>query len=166
VDIQSAVNGVRVHKLGSSGSKATDWLNANATQWQAGISSLAPNLVILCLGTNDQASYTAKVFQGHIENMVARIRAAAPTADILLMCPCENQGGRANPMATYAGAMRYNASVYGTAFLDLQPAFGLLPADYAFGSARPWFQADGFHPEPTTGGYAIAAALLRLLRPE
>ncbi|HFI5644464.1 TPA: hypothetical protein ACGQVP_005560, partial [Raoultella planticola] len=93
------------------------------------------------------------------------VRAATPTADILLIGPAENNrpGGNTIAMSNYARQMYDLAREQDVAFLNLQNSFGVNPEDYAYGSARPWMVADGLHPDPDTGGYAIAAAVIRAL---
>lgn len=163
LDVQQTADGVRVHKLGATGSAAIQWQAVNAAQWEAGLSALAPNLVTILLATNDQPIYDAATFSGYVQTMITRVKAAVPTADILLIAPCENGRGEPNPMSTYADALAQLAAVNHCAFLDLQYAFGDVYADYGFGSARNWFASDTIHPDPATGGRAIVDAVTRLL---
>lgn len=165
LDVQKAGPGVRWHKLAGTGSRAQHWTRVSATTWEAGLAALAPNLVAVLLGTNDQTSYDAEVFKAHVQELISRVRHAAPAADILLIAPCENQLARPNPMSTYADALYELAVANDCAFMDLQYVFGEYPEDYAADSPRPWFSPDGLHPEPSTGGRAIADAVLRLLVP-
>lgn len=163
VDVQASTSGVRVHKLGATGSRASQWAAVDAAQWQAGMAALAPHLVVIMHGTNDQAAYDAESFRGYLQTIVSRVRAALPAADLLLVAPCENQRGLPNAMSGYTAVMRQLAVEERCACIDLQPYFGDDPADYAAGSARPWFNADQVHPEPATGGRAIVDAILRVL---
>ncbi|WP_437440622.1 SGNH/GDSL hydrolase family protein [Raoultella terrigena] len=167
VNVMNAASpGVVVHKLGGSGSYSTQWVNANATRWQTAFTTLKANLVTIMLGTNDQGVKLAPAtFKANILTMINRVRAATPTADILLICPAENNrpGGNTIAMSNYARQMYNLALEQDVAFLNLQNSFGVNPADYAYGSVRPWMVADGLHPEPDTGGYAIAAAVIRAL---
>lgn len=164
LDLQKSTSGVRVHKLGSTGSRSSQWAGVDAAEWQAGLTALAPHLVIIMHGTNDQSAYEPATFRTHMETILDRVRVAVPAADILLMAPCENiRVGNAWPMEDYAEQAYQLAEEYSTGFLNLQPVFGLVPADYANGSARPWFNADLVHPDPTTGGRAIVDAVIRTL---
>lgn len=163
LDIRKTTAGVVLHKLGSTGSRSSQWAAVDATGWQTGIAGLDPRLVIIMHGTNDQPVYTAATYKTHMAAIIDRVRAAVPYADILLVAPCENQRGEANLMSSYALAAYELAGQYSCAFLDLQPAFGLLPGDYASGSGRPWFNLDQVHPEPSTGGVAMVDAILRVL---
>jgi lysophospholipase L1-like esterase len=165
LDIQkSGAAGVRIHKLGGTGSTAANWIAADETAWSAGLAALSPHIVSVLLGTNDQSSASEEVFRSRIQTLTARIRASVPAADILLVAPAENGLGRAIPMSQYARAMRQIASEYSCSFLDLQYSFGLAPADYASGSARPLFHSDQVHPNDL-GGRAITAAIFRLIAP-
>lgn len=164
-DVQAVSRGIRWHKLAGTGARAAHWASVSGSEWSAGIAALNPRLVTVLLGTNDQAFYDAAVFKAHVQTMIDRIRAAVPSADILLIAPCENQLARPNPMSSYAAALYELAEANDCAFLDLQYVFGDSPEDYAWGSSRPWFSPDGVHPDPATGGRAIVDAVLRLLVP-
>lgn len=162
--VDASAAGVVCHKLGASGSSSADWVARNATRWQSSFGNLEANLTTIMLGTNDQgAAMTPETFKANIITMIDRIRAARPTTDILLVCPQENQRTtNTYPMTKYAQAMYEIArDDRDVGFLWLQQSFGVNPADYAYGSARPWMISDGIHPDPDTGGYAIVAALMR-----
>jgi len=165
LDVQKTADGVRVHKLGGTGSASSSWTAVNAAYWQAGLTALAPNLVTILLGTNDQGvSMTAATYRTNIQTMITRIRAALPVADIALIMPCENQRvANTYAMSVYAKEAYELAAINNCAWLDLQYVFGDTAAQYAYGSARPWFAADLIHPDPTTGGRVITDAVYRLL---
>lgn len=159
--------GVLVHKLGGSGSSTANWVNGMDSRWLTAFQDLGADLVTIMLGTNDQgASISAATYRTNLLTMIDRIRSVRPTADILLVCPAENNrpGGNTIPMATYAEVMHKIArDDRDVAFLNLQASFGDKAADYALGGIRPWMVADGLHPDPATGGYAIASAILRAM---
>jgi len=165
VDVQKTNDGVRVHKLGSTGSSSADWSSVNATHWKNALSALAPNLVTILLGTNDQgASMTTATYRINIQTMITRIREALPFADIALIMPCENQRtSNTYAMSMYAKELYELAAINNCAYLDLQYVFGDTASQYAYSSARPWFAADLIHPDPTTGGRVITDAVYRLL---
>lgn len=161
---ERAGSGVLVHKIAATGSHANHWASRNADKWKSGFAALGEvNLAVIMFGTNDQPNYSVSTFKTNMTTMVDRIRAVNPTADILIVAPCENQRANTRPMSSYARAARQVAVARKCAFLDLQYVFGENAADYAAGSARPWFNVDLIHPEPLTGGRAIADAVLRLL---
>jgi lysophospholipase L1-like esterase len=165
IDVQKATDGVRLHKLGGTGSNAAQWAGVNATYWQNGLIALAPNLVTILLGTNDQGlGDSPAVFRANIQTMLTRIKAALPYADIMLIMPCENQRvANTYAMSAYATEIYELAAINKCAYLDLQYVFGDNAADYAFGTARAWFASDLIHPDPTTGGRVITDAIYRLL---
>ena len=154
--------GVLIHKLGATGSRAQQWAAVDATRWQAGFTALAPDLVTICHGTNDQGSARTKAqYKADVQTIISRARSARPACDILLIAPAENQRtDNAIAMSEYAQALYEISQEQDVAYLDLQPTFGVLPADYASGSDRPWFNADLIHPEPELGGFAIADVYL------
>ncbi len=159
------VSGVVVHKLAATGSHSGQWAALNAAKWQTAYAALGQvNLGILMYGTNDQRSVFIPDFKSNVSTLIDRMRAVTPSTDILLIPACEN--GRTDnprPMSEYIAAMRDVAFSKKCAFLNLQPLFGDTYADYAPGSARPWFASDFIHPDPPTGGRVIADAVLRLV---
>ncbi|HFI5644062.1 TPA: SGNH/GDSL hydrolase family protein [Raoultella planticola] len=165
--LNQTMSGVLVHKMGGSGSHTNHWVNAMDQRWLDAFENLGADLVTIMLGTNDQgAQLSAATFRANILTMIDRVRSVRPTADILLICPAENNRptGNSIPMTTYAEVMyKIARDDRDVAFLNLQSSFGAKAADYAAGGIRSWMVADGLHPEPTTGGYAIASAVLRAL---
>ncbi|HBX9785549.1 TPA: SGNH/GDSL hydrolase family protein [Klebsiella pneumoniae] len=164
--VDASAAGIVCHKLGASGSSSADWVARDATRWKTSFATLGGDLTSIMLGTNDQgAGMPPSTFKSNIIEMVDRVRAARPTTDVLLVCPQENQRtDNLYPMSEYAKAMYEIArDERDVAFLWLQNDFGVKPADYAYGSSRPWMIADGIHPDPDSGGYAIVAALMRAL---
>ncbi|STR76986.1 flagellar biosynthesis, cell-distal portion of basal-body rod [Klebsiella pneumoniae] len=157
--------GVRVHKLGASGSSLASWLSMDAAAFAAALTELALDTIIILTGTNDQRiTGGATAFENNLRSFIARIRAALPGADILFVMPCENERTD-NPttMATMAKRARSVTAELGCAFINLQYIFGDNPADYAYGSVHSWFAEDGIHPDPATGGYLIKDAVFRVL---
>lgn len=153
--------GVGFHKLGSTGSRAAQWEALDQSRFRPCIAALDLDLAIVSLGTNDQAVPATKdAFKASIEAIILNVRGARPAADMLLLAPCENQRGLPTPMSDYADAMYDLAVKYKLAFIDLQANFGEKAADYASGSARPWFLSDKIHPDGATGGRAIVNAVL------
>lgn len=158
-------SGVRVHKLGASGSSLASWLSMDATDFGKALTELALDTVIIITGTNDQRiTGGATAFEANLRAFIARIRQALPGADILFVMPCENERTD-NPvtMASMAARARTVASDLNCAFINLQYIFGENPADYAYGSIHPWFASDGIHPDPATGGYLIKDAIYRVM---
>lgn len=156
--------GIRVHKLGATGSDSSLWASADDTEWSKAITELAPNLVSILLGTNDQFSLTPEEFKANMQTLISRVKTALPLADVLIIMPCENGAGNPNPMIEYALLAYELAITNRCAFYDLQYVFGDDFSEYSSTSARNWFNVDGIHPEPSTGGVAIVDSILRLLK--
>ncbi|MCY0709728.1 SGNH/GDSL hydrolase family protein [Klebsiella pneumoniae] len=165
--LNKTASGVLIHKMGGSGSHTRHWVTAMDARWLAAFESLGADLVTIMLGTNDQgAKLSASTFRNNILTMIDNVRSVRPTADILLICPAENNrdGGNSIPMTTYAEVMyKIARDDRDVAFLNMQASFGESHEDYAAGSARPWMIGDGLHPDPSTGGYAIAGAITRAI---
>lgn len=157
--------GVRVHKLGASGSSLASWLSMDATDFARALSELALDTVIIITGTNDQRiTGGATAFESNLRSFITRIQTTLPGADILFVMPCENQRTD-NPvtMASMAARAKTVASDMNCAFINLQYIFGEDPADYAYGAVHSWFASDGIHPDPSTGGYLIKDAIYRVM---
>jgi len=166
VDIQSAANGVRVHKLGCTGSRANQWAAVNAAQWQASITSLAPQLVTIMLGTNDQTiARTPAEFAADLTTIITRIKTAMPSVDIAIMMPAENQRGLPTLMSTYAAAAVEVAYAQNCAYLDTQYLFGDAsnPTEYGSAGTIPLYSPDLVHPVAATGGRVIVDGVMRFL---
>lgn len=170
VDMQSSANGVRVHKLGGSGSTSAQWAAVTPATWAAQIAGLGPNLTGIMQGTNDQGTGLSTAQSAtNIAQIAANVILGQSNAtDILIMSPAENQRlTNPIPMPQFAQAQREMAIANGYAYLDFQYYFGSpdnFAAAYAnSNAARPWYASDGIHPDPTTGGRVMASAIVRLL---
>lgn len=166
--LTSAAPGVYVHKIGATGSSISSWASATATQWEAGIAALAPQLIVYMDGPNSQAgNMTASAWATNLSTLVGRFRTAAPGSDILLMAPPENQLGRTVKISDYALELRRFALSNNVCVLDLQDHFGSAtsPSEYGSAGAVPLFNVDNLHPEPSTGGRVILSAVLSTISP-
>lgn len=166
IDFQSTASGIRVNKIAGTGSSASQWATqAPTTGWRSAMTALNLNLVCILQGTNDQSgAATQATFKTNINTIITGVRAALPSVDILLIAPCEN--GRANtvPMSQYQDAMAQLAIEQDCAFVNLQHIFGLTYAEYGnTGTKRQWMASDLIHPNPPTGGRAIADAVTRMI---
>ncbi|OKP29376.1 hypothetical protein [Serratia fonticola] len=166
VDSQSTAPGVRIHKLGCSGSTAAQWAGVGA-QWGNQMTALSCKCHQVMLGTNDQGVATLpSVFAGNLATIFTNLNAILPYSDRALVTPAENQRTtNIYKMPLYAQAAREFALSNDIGYCDLQTFFGS-PENYAFAyayanSSRPWYAADLIHPDGLTGGRAIASALNR-----
>jgi lysophospholipase L1-like esterase len=157
VTLARNVDGVRVHKIGRAGASTNHWYNVDATAWPASLAALSPDLIVFVIGTNDQATTSLTNFLARYTAVIARMQAALPTAEILLVAPCENLAGRAAPMWHYTAITRALSEIHGVSFLDLQPVFGTTPTTYAH------LFEDTVHPMPGAGGLLIAEAVLKAM---
>jgi lysophospholipase L1-like esterase len=164
IDLRSNAAGVRVNKLGDSGSQARTWAAATAETWQAGQALLAPDLFIIMLGTNDQVRRNPDLLPADLLTIATRCKAAVPSADVLLMQPPENLLGRSTLMKDLTAAVRDMAIANDIAFIDMQHYFG--PADnpsfYASDGAFPLMRPDNVHPN-NDGSLMLADVALRVL---
>lgn len=161
-ELQRAAPGVRIHKMGNGGSETADWVAADSTNWDTAITAFAPNLCVILLGTNDQASDTAPdTYGANLETMIDRIRAAMPNCDVLLWSSSDNPRTTYHyRMSDYAAAMRTVAINRGVAFFDGYRCLG----DYATADDRGLYR-DIIHPN-TTGYRVLANAVIDRLMPD
>ncbi|MNX78385.1 hypothetical protein D3C86_1099720 [compost metagenome] len=125
VDLQSATDGIVLHKLGSSGAKASDWQTSATASWRAAIAALGLNAAQVLLATNDRAaSVGPTTFAGQMGALCTALKTAIPAIDVMFIVPPENTEAAATPMSAYATAMRPQAVASKAAFLDLQSSFG------------------------------------------
>lgn len=165
-------SGVIVHKLGAAGSKTRDWAGAT-TNWSEAdkatyrdfMTALAPHALVVFGGTNSQSAYSADLERTYMQTVIDLNRAALPYADHALITSPENARVNARPMSDYAAVHRELAHVNGIAHLDLQPAFGSDPAQYADGTPRGWLNPSLIHPSTgdAGGSQIIIDRFLRLL---
>lgn len=151
-------NGVRVHKLGNGGLTAENATDVDATIWQAGIAALAPNLVIVLLGTNDHShDVVPATFGTQITTLITRIRAARANTDILLLSPADNDLTETYALSEYVTVLRDLAVSEETCMVD----FYLNLPDYTIGNAR------GLYSNTThlnaSGGQVGASLLVRVV---
>lgn len=172
VDQRSATAGVRLHKLGSSGSQGLTWTTASATAWQAQMGKLAANVFMFMSGTNDQAGSVAPAtVSSRFDTMLTRFTAINPLADRIIATPPENNRTTNTVLMTdYAAAVRALAVDRGVTYVDHQYYWGSpanYGAEYSSATGRGWLEPQNpgntglIHPT-TAGGYALADANLRL----
>ncbi len=118
---------------------------------------LAPEVVLLLIGTNDLAfGYSDEQIMGNIEQICSRIRQANPKTRIVLQSILPTRGDATRPnerIRAINARLKAFAEREGMAFLDLHPAF----AD-ARGELLVEFSFDGLHLNGP--GYAKWAELL------
>lgn len=165
VALKSAASGVRVNKLGATGSNISHWANAPTVQFDNSLSFLAADLFIYMDGTNSQSSGISPVAWGdYLDTVYDRVQAATPSTDVLFLTPPENQReGNTVSMASYAKQARLRAASRRFSFNDTQDAFGSAdnPTEYGSAGDVPLFSADLIHPDPYTGGRVLMSEVLK-----
>lgn len=161
IDSRKTSSGVIVNKLGCTGSKAAQWAAVDSITLP--LASLAPNLITILLGVNDISTTNATAYKTYIETSIVRIKTSLPTADILLIAPCDTGVVSVySPMSNYRKALYDLSKTYKVGFINLQAFFGDVYSDYGYGSIREWFESDNIHPT-TGGGKVILDAIIRAM---
>lgn len=159
-------NGVVVHNLGLSGSAIEQWVQVDASQWAAGLLTLNPHLVVINLGTNDQAS--AARFGAWVRELITRVRSVLPAADILLIASQEHFFAavpHTYKMGGYANELRTIAAELACGLIDLTVALGQPGVDYGSDLVAAKYNdlPDGIHEGFFFGGPKVASCILKAL---
>lgn len=146
-DLRRNQSGVRVNKMGASSSTWPRWLSATAADWQAGLTALGGDLTVMMESINGADSYDATAEVAYTAAMVARVRAALPVTDILMLSPPTTLATPRYSLRDRAYALRAYAAADGRmAHLDLQYVFGPDIADYADAGHAYFTNKDVNHP--------------------
>lgn len=156
-EVRNTVTGqVVLHKMGSGGAKAASFAGMGTGYLEAAYGSIAPDVVAITLGTNDQSAGAApSAFRTDIATIVSRVRTNMPLADILLLGPGPNATSAAYPITAYIEQLYDLAVELDCAFVDLMSGFGT----YEEALARGLFE-DAVHPSPA-GGLVIGRTIWR-----
>lgn len=156
VDFREDGNGVRLHKIGNGGAKASDYVGIDSTVWSAGLAAIAPDAVIVLLGTNEKLQdVSPDSMASSLDTLIARIRAAhTPTPDVVLLCPSDNGETDVYTMAQVAQAIRATAQRNECGLVDLYALWGAYDADWITES----LYYNNKHPD-TLGGRIMAQAI-------
>lgn len=165
VNFNHAADGIVLNKCANSGTRTLDWTAVDAASWEAGISRIPTDLVVMLWGTNDvRDGLTPTAYSNGIREMIRRTRSAHPPRngepgpDVMVIIPPEVwRAGAATPMAPYRDAILAIADELDIALLDLTHVLGN-PYD-----RRAWFDSDGVHPVEATSGHIIARAFVNSL---
>lgn len=150
--------GIKIDKLGMSGSRGSHWAAANAGLWQSEIAQLNPSVVIITLGTNDISSVSVSDYMSKIEAIIANIRVAKPTVPIILAPPTiGTRTGPAGDVSAYFPSLQDLARQNGYGYVEVSKFTG----PYATANtAGLWI--DGVH-MTTTGDKLFADVLIDYL---
>lgn len=161
--LENNASGVLYHALGVNGACYLHWGRAVAAIAQG--EALAPNLIVVSLGSNEAAgsNFVDEVFRREVDSFVSKLRATHPGVPILLTTPPEamrrGRNGRVpnNNFERVRDVLAAYAQSEGLALFDLYGATG------GAGSSLMWQSADllakdGIH--YTVEGYRAQGALL------
>lgn len=118
--------GIRVDKLGMSGSSASNWWNrVSPAIWISDIAQLSPDVVIITLGTNDILKDSAATYINAINRISAYIGVAVPDADIILAPPVSGaRSGPAGDVSAYYSGLQALAMSNGYGYIEASNFFG------------------------------------------
>ncbi|MCW5922067.1 MAG: hypothetical protein KIS77_06990 [Saprospiraceae bacterium] len=160
IALENELSGVVYHSVGVNGAKFNDFVRAKHFTRQ--LSELAPDLVIISLGTNEaQGKIDPKYFTRNIQNLIEKIHEHSPNALVMLTTPADSylRGGKSfNPnMPSVSEAIRKLAREKGYALWDLHHFAG------GENSAQQWksnglMSSDSVHFSKL--GYAVQGKLL------
>ncbi|MBI5537398.1 MAG: hypothetical protein HY898_32040 [Deltaproteobacteria bacterium] len=127
VIIESSEPGVVVDTLGLNGARYATALAYDEASWVREVARRAPDLVIMAYGSNESSDGKIRPDRhaALVEQLIARVRAAAPSAECLVFGPID-RGGKSYEEAVEElnGAQRAAASKAGCAFWSGQTAMG------------------------------------------
>lgn len=160
VDCQLPVPGARVAQLGHTGKATGDYVGATASDWQAGITALAPQMVGILLGTNDATSgVSLATYAANLTTLINRVKAASPTASVVLLSPPDRGDSTSIPIRSYIAAARAVAILQGVGYVDLLAAVG----DYAVASALGLYDVEDMVHLSQYGGKIASVAIQQAL---
>lgn len=159
VDCKVAGNGVRVHKLGASGSTAASWTaHPDGAVLAAALAVMAPNVIAVTLGTNDHSnSVDPAAFAASIEALLVTAIGSLD-AQALIVSPADNGNTAVYTVQDYVSELRSSSVAEGYAMFDSL----LLLGPYAEASARALYD-DASHINATAGRIITGTLLDELL---
>lgn len=151
--------GVEFSKCGNGGSYGGQWSTV-APQIGTIAAAMAPDLVMVILGTNDARSgYDADQYEAGIRALIAAWRAASPTCGFVLCLPPECGQAVASPLyRAYHERLRKIRS--DTAGVEILSLYDFWPS-YAVSNAQGMW-SNNLHPN-LSGGNVIAGLAMKLL---
>ena len=160
INLENGRPGLVYHSIGVNGAKFKHYLAAGLFVDQT--AALAPDLVILSLGTNEGLDYPYfdPQFVNQMDSLITRLRAKNPNARILLTTPADSyrRKTRRNPGVEIIGnKITTYADLHNLAYWDLyQVGGGSHSADHW--KKNRLMRFDGIH--FTVDGYALQGTLL------
>ena len=154
--------GVVYHTIGVNGAAVRHY--NRAPLFFAQVPALAPDLLIISLGTNDayEPGFDPTAWERQLDTLVSRLRRRCPQADVLLTAPADSYRRRTarNPdLARLRTVLRVYAQAHDLAYWDFAAVQG------GYGSMRAW-QTHGLATNDlvhfTNKGYDMQGLLLYL----
>ncbi|EXS25590.1 GDSL-like Lipase/Acylhydrolase family protein [Acinetobacter baumannii 573719] len=154
---QTSGSGVEVTKLGNGGSTGKDYLKISPTA-QANFSSyLAPDLVVLILGTNDYrlSGNTVQTFKDGLTAIIDGYRTSNPNCGFILIAPGNSNAPPLIPLSDFRDAIYEVAQAKTCEFYNMYDDWNTWSIENANGQ---W--ADAYHVSKS-GAYRIAQKLFK-----
>lgn len=145
--------GVVLDQLGINGARLTTPLAWNEAAWVAELRRRSPALVIFEYGTNESGDFSihAASFTDNLRRMMARVRAASPDSDCLVLAPTDRADTQ-DRSPVVRDALREAAKVSLCRFWDTYEVMGGKGSVLAWRSEEaPRARSDGVH--LTASGY-------------
>lgn len=154
----SGSNALCVHKLGSSGGRASFF--AESTYWPDSIAELTPKGATIMFGTNEHnANVSPTDYATNIQTIITELRAIDSNMDIILMCPGPTKYGntvsKTYQLSEYRDQLFDLAKSNGCAFIDFGSTFGPWSSDLV---TDQFIHSDEVHPG-TRGKYLYSNRL-------
>jgi lysophospholipase L1-like esterase len=160
INLENGKPGVVYHAIGVNGAKFKHYLAAELFVDQT--AALAPDLLILSLGTNEALDYPYfdPQFANQMDSLIQRLRAKNPNAKILLTTPSDSyrRKTRRNPGVEFIrNKIKNYADLHNLAYWDLYQAGGGKHSADLWKKSR-LMRYDGIH--FTANGYVLQGNLL------
>ena len=163
--------GVVYDSLGLNGASTSVLAHTfNQQHWAAELRQRDPNLVVINYGTNeaDFSSFVDKHYEGELREAIRRVRAALPSASVLVMSPMDrgylSGPGEIETMATIpriVAIQRRVAAETGCGFFNTFAAMGGAGTMARWYASQPRLvSADFIHPYPA-GGKIVATVFVK-----
>ncbi|MBI3206543.1 MAG: hypothetical protein HYZ29_33710 [Myxococcales bacterium] len=156
VTVESVTPGLVLDTLGINGARAATPLAWNEVEWRAALGAREPSLVVFAYGTNEAASTLASTrYEKTLDQLVERVRGAAPAADCLIVGPPDmisGDGKTAPRVIEFDQTAERTAARLGCGYFSAWSAMGGEGSMARWMKEKPPLAApDGIHLAP--GGY-------------
>ena len=152
-DLDFLASGMKVHRIGHSGSTAAFHAAVSAGALYAfQLQALNPSVVFISLGVNDMNNgATLAQYQTDFATLIGNVQAALPNAQVVIYTQAES-GHTLTTLSTYAAQIQAYCASAGLPYIDVYTNMGAY-------SANKWAYWNGSQHPVTTGGAVIAQML-------